>query len=197
MIISAYDGLNSNEREVVDAYVNSVKIYAEQNNELILHSLSRPIPEDVIARSRGVLEKPLVKAAIYDRIKELSDEEDLSAKRVMREHMNLAMSNMADYLKFEDSGFMKIELSQCTRKQLAAVKKVKVEHGIFGTQVTIELHDKNAHLQALNKMMGLDQADNSTYLKHISNTKEIKPLEITATPEASERAYVELLEGIR
>jgi hypothetical protein len=196
-ISSAYDSLTHAEREVVDSYVQAVRIYAERNNELIIHSLSKTIPDDVIARSRGILEKPLVKAAIYEKIQELSDEQDVSPKRVLREHMNLATSNMSDYLKFGDNGFFTIDLSKCTRQQMAAVKRVKVENGIFGTMVTIDLHNKEAHLNALTKMMGLDQADNPVYLAHTAAPKDVKSLNVDTPTEQVERSYVELLEAIK
>lgn len=196
-ISSAYDSLNHAEKGAVDSYVQAVRIIAERNNELIIHSLSREIPADVIARSRGLLEKPLVKAAIHDKIQELSDNQDLAPKRILREHMTLAMSNMADYLEFSENGFFTINLAKCTRQQMAAVKRVKVEHGIFGTQVTIDLHDKKTHMDALTKMMGLDQPDNPVYLSHMAKPADIKPLEAASTPQEIERAYIELLEAIK
>lgn len=204
-ISSAYACLTSVERAAVDSYVQAVRIHAERHCELIKHALSRPIPADVVARSRGQLEKPLVKAAINEQIGELARQQDLAAERILQEHMLLAMSNMADYLTFtehtaQDGSIYKtteVDLSKCTREQLASVKKYKVTRGIFGTQISIELHDKGRHMDALGKMMALDQADNPVYLRHIATPKDVKPLANTATPKDAEKAYIALLESIK
>lgn len=197
MINSAYNALNGAEREAVDAFVESARLYAARNNELVIHALSRPIPADVIARSRGQLEKPLVIAGIYEKINELSQQQDLSGRRILREHLNIAMSNIGDYLQFDEYGTPKLNLHNCTREQLSAVKSVKISQGMFGVTTTFELHSKQAHLEALTKMMGLDSADNSTYLEHIATPKNIKPLPQDVDQKDAEKAYTNLLEAIK
>lgn len=206
MIYSAYDSLNPLEKSAVDSYVEAVKIHAAQNNELIIHALNRQIPNDVIARSRGQLEKPIVLAAIHDKITELAQEQDLSPKRILKEHMHLAMSNMLDYIKFDTfidrktnvvTNLPRVDFKDCSREQMAAVKKIKVTHGMFGVDVSLELHSKQSHLEILGRMMGLEEPDNPVYIKHIAAPKDIKPLASTATQAEAERAYTELLEAIK
>lgn len=193
MIISAYNTLNASEREAVDSYIETVRQFASRNNQLIIHALNQPIPPDVIARSRGQLEKPLVLAAIHDKIIELSNQQDLSARRVLREHMNIATANMADYLEFNEFGTPKIVLDKCTREQMAAVKSVKVNNTMFGVSTTLELHSKQSHLEALGKMLGLEDA----YIEHIATPKNIKALPANVEIAEAEKSYSNLLESIK
>ncbi len=197
MINSAYDSLTPLEREAVNQYVQAVELYAIKNNEQLIHALNRPIPPEVIARSRGMLEKPLVLAAIYDKIRDLANEKDLSAKRVLREHMLLATSNMADYVDIDLRGNIRINVENCTREQMACIKSLKVNNTLFGCNVEIQLHNKEAHLTILSKMMGIDQPDNPVYLEHIAKPKDVKALPATATPQDAEKDYMQLLETMR
>ena len=197
MISSAYRFLNDVEKAVVDDFVSATVNYALSNNELIRHSIDRPIPAEMVKRSKGMLEKPLVLAAIHSRLVEIADDQDLDPARVLKEHMNIATANIIDYIRLdEETGNPIIDIQHCTREQMAAVKKLTTTSGLFGVKVDLELHSKQAHLDALGKMMGLDEADNSTYLKHIAKPKDIQPMLKSDDMKQVEQKYIKVLEEV-
>lgn len=197
MINSAYDNLTVQERETVDQFVKACELYAQKNNELLIWALNRPIPPDVVNRSRGILEKPLVLAAIHEKIRDLANDQDLAAKRVLREQILIATSNMQDFIDFDINGKPRITVDNATREKMAAVKTLKINNTLFGQTIELQLHSKEAALNNLSKMMGLDQPDNPIYLAHIAKPSDIKPLAATTLPAEAENAYIELLEAIK
>jgi hypothetical protein len=70
---SAYRQLRPVEKAFVDGYVSDVERESARRGERISNALYRAIPDDVVAASRGMLDKPLVRAAITERINTLAD----------------------------------------------------------------------------------------------------------------------------
>jgi len=194
---SAYSFLTDIEREVVDKYVQSALEQARRKNFQIRHLVDLPIPQDAVKRSKGVLEKPLVVAAIHDELKRVSSEKDLAPERVIKEHLNIGLSNIADYLVLdEDTGYMKVDVSRCTREQMAAVKRIRTTSGYSGFKVELELYDKQHHLVQLGKMMGLEEEKNEVFKKFMDKPEQLKSLPKQTTTEEVEKIYSNLLESI-
>lgn len=174
---SAYRQLNSVERAYVDGYIQRIERDADRNNEPISHSLYRAIPDHVIRQSRGMLDKPMVRAAITERINNIAASNELSQQRVIREMGNLAFSNMGKYLQFgqdvfdPETGTTKrgqpyFDLTGCTPEDLSAIKSIKVKESGDGMsrpikrEMEITLHDKVVPLHKLAEYMGLTTPDN-------------------------------------
>ena len=79
----AYDLLEPHERQAVDDYVKFAVDYQNSRRERIAHALEYPIPTEQVRRSKGVLAKPLARAAVAEKIQALADEQDLSPSRVI------------------------------------------------------------------------------------------------------------------
>lgn len=129
--MSAYDQLRSIEKQAVDDYLK-------------------------LGFDSPLLSRPLVKAAIFERRRDLTDKLDINAENVMREIKNLAYVNARDF--FEDDLSLK-DLGQLSRGQWAAIKKVKLterygkEGELASLTKEIEFHPKLAALDTLMKYM--------------------------------------------
>lgn len=157
---TAYSLLESEERAAVDEYVQFA--IAEQNRlrERIVHALYKPIPNEFIRRSKSALYKPLLRAAVNEKLKEAADEQDLSPSRVIQEHASIAFSNMNDYVACGNYGDIVIkDINQLSPEKQAAIKSIEVKPGVYGLTSKLTLHDKHTSLKALGEMMGIVASD--------------------------------------
>lgn len=163
---SAYRQLRPAQKAYVDAYVSDAEREANKRGERISNVLHRAIPADVIEASRGMLDNPLVRAAIAERINELAAASELTVHRVIKELMNLSFSSIGDYMEIGEDGQPYFDLAKCTPEQLAAIKSIEVEETGDGMsrpkrrKFKFQLHDKIAGIKMLGDYMGLLQADN-------------------------------------
>lgn len=190
----AYDLLEYHERQVVDEYVNYAVNRQYQTRQRILLALELPIPSDMVRRSKGVLSKPLARAAIAERIKAEADKQDISPDRVIHEHAAIAFSNMADFIEKAHFGDFTVKsLSEIPRSMMAAVKKIESIPGPYGIRTSVTLHDKHPSLKILTELMGLVAPDTPPVLADYSKP-QIKKSDREEVPET---AYAALLESGR
>lgn len=189
----AYDLLDLHERQAVDDYIKIALDTQRSKRQRIALALHHPIPSEYVRRSKGALAKPLVRAAIAERLQALADEEDLSPDRVVKEHSYIAFSNIADYINVMAMGdFSCKPIDQIPREALQAVKSLKTIPGMYGIRTEVVLHDKHPSLKVLTELMGLVAPDNPRPLEEYS-----KPVDVTPSkdnPAASEAEYLTLLE---
>jgi len=166
---SAYRQLTPAERAFVDATVQWFEQDADRTGERISLALSRPVPAVISDRSRGMLDKPMVTAAITERVTELAAARELTAQRMIRECMAIAFSSMGDYMEVDADGTPVFDLARCTPEQLAAIKSIDVEEvgdpmsRSHKRKFKIQLHDKIAGIDRLGRFMGLWDADNPVW----------------------------------
>lgn len=157
---SAYRSLRPGERAYVDGYVAEQEARAIKRNERISLALNRQLTASEIQASNGMLDKPMVRAAIVERINQLAADQELSPQRVIKELMCMAFSSIADYGEIGQDGELWLQMDKCTPEQMRAVKKIKIdENGRGGRKTELELYPKLEPLMALAKYMGL-QEDN-------------------------------------
>ena len=75
---SAYRQLRPVEKLFVDSYVASLETEAERRGERISNALYRPVPAAAVEASRGMLERPMVRAAVAERINEIAAASELT-----------------------------------------------------------------------------------------------------------------------
>lgn len=154
---NAFDLLNQTEQSAVLEYVLLVEKLAKLQGARIADLAQQPIPPEIVARSRGLFLKPLILAAIAQRLQEKADLQDMAPSRVIREHGYLAFSNMADYVEIGQFGEINLNLKKCTREQMAAVKSIKITDTPTGRKTEITLYDKQPSLVALQNIMDMPQ----------------------------------------
>ena len=160
-LLSAYKQITPSERIFVDGYVARLERDAEKRGDRISNALYRPIPKSVMDASRGLLERPMVKAAITERVNELAAGAELSVQKVVKELTTIAFSNLSSYFKINAWGIPEYNFSACTPEQLAALKSWEhIEDIKTGRRVKIVTHDKLKALEMLAKYMGLVEPEN-------------------------------------
>lgn len=196
---SAYRQLRPSEKAFVDSYVQSIEREAERANERISNALFRPIPGDVVEASRGMLDKPLVRAAITERINTLATETELTISRVVKELMGISFSSIGNYMEIGEDGYPHFDFTRCTPEQLAAVQSVEFEETPGRNGMTrkfkFKLHDKLGAIDKLGKYMGMLDADNPHW--RASNARPIGPAALPdgVTQDAAAEAYARLING--
>lgn len=197
--VSAYRQLTAPEKAFVDAYVADVERQAQRANERISLALGRPIPPEVIDAAEGMLERPMVCAAITERITDIAAETELSPHRVVREYMAVAFSSMAHYMQVDEWGEPSFDLTKCTPEQLAALKSFEIETTGDGltrarkVKYKFTLHDKMAGLDFLAKYMGLTLPENPHWRQDQARQKAALPADISTDGAAD--AYAAMING--
>ena len=161
---SAYAQLTAPQRAFVDAYV----VEADKRHQIISEALYQPIPADVVTASRGLLEMPLVLAAITEQISEIARDRELSKTRVVREIMAVAFANMQDFTHVTDLptsedgptlGVPSLDMAGLTREQWAAVESFEIEmdprNPFIVRKRKIKLYDKLAAIKMLVDYTGM------------------------------------------
>lgn len=190
--MKAYDLLEQFERQVVDDYVNYAINQQYHKRQRIALALHVPIPSEIVRRSKGVLSKPLARAAVAEKLKAAADEQDVSPDRVIGEHAVIAFSNIADYLEIGNFGDFSIKnLESIPRHLLAAVKSMKTIPSPYGLRTEITLHDKHPSLKVLTELMGLVAPDRPAALQEYVRAPQAEQI-VDGAPET---AYAALLES--
>lgn len=116
-----------------------------------------------------MLARPRVKRALEDFQAGLASALEVTPKRVLGELARIAFANMDDYVVVQRDGSAYVDLSKCTRAQLAALSEITVDEYVEGKgaearpvkRVKIKFHSKTQALEDLSKHLGLFEADNS------------------------------------
>lgn len=193
MFTTAYRQLSPAEKLFADGYVASVEHEANRRNERISLALAR----SVTPSGMEMLDRPMVCAAIAERIKEIAAATELTHHRVIKEYMAMGFSSMGDYMEIGQDGQPYFDLARCTPEQLSAIQSVEIEetHGRMGVnrKFKFKLHPKQPALQALAEHMGLLQADNPVW--RASNAQPVTALPATTTVDAAADQYARLING--
>lgn len=191
----AYDLLTDAERKAVDEYVAFAVKQQRDKRQRVLAALNLPIPSEYLRRSRQALNRPVLRAAIAERITEEASHYDISPDRAIHEYASLAFSDITDFLDTGYFGEPSIKpLNQIPPDKAGAIKSIECQPGHMGTKWKITLHDKLPALKTLTDLMGVTAPDRppvlTEYVKQEIRDAEYK--EVTA-PEAE---YTELLESV-
>lgn len=160
LLLPAYRQLRPAERAFVDAYVKHVGALAAQAgcSAVDYVAADRPI---VFEDNAGLLSRGLVRAAIADRIRELSETLAVNAHKLLSEVAGIAASSMAHYFEADGTGTVSPNFDVVTPEQWAAVSSLDYEEDRFGgRKIKIRLHSKLDAIEKLMKYMGMYEKDN-------------------------------------
>ena len=186
----AYDLLEEADKAAVEEYVQFAVQRQHDRRERIINAIYYPIPTEYIRRSRNAMYKPVVLAAVSERLKEEATKQDISPDRVISEHMAIATAELHSYFEEGEFGQMTPKaIEKLTPEQRKAVKAVEVKPNMYGLGFKLVLHDKHASLKALGEMMGLVAPDRPPAL-----VEYIKPaLQAPKNAAADVKAYEDIL----
>ena len=193
----AYDLLDANEKQMVEDYIKYAVSEQNRKRERIIHCLYTPIPSEYLRRSRNALYKPLLRAAVAERIKEEAGKQDISPTRVIEEYANIAFSNMSDYIEQANVfGELKVKmLEDIPASKMQAVRSIETKPGAFGLQTKVVLHDKLPALKAMAELMGLVAPEKPPALEgYVTPIKNVTPGQPEL--ESTENSYNELLKQV-
>lgn len=196
---SAYRQLRPAEKVYVDAYVADAERTANRNNERISLALHRAIPAKIIEQSHGMLDIPLVRAAIAERINDIAASSELTIQRVVKELMAIAFSSVGDYMTIGEDGKPYFDLAHCTPEQLSAVKSIEFEQtGVDGlskaakSKFKFVLHDKLGGIDKLAQYMGMLERDNAHW-RNDQPRSVSQQLPGTATVDDAQNRYAQMI----
>lgn len=158
----AYDNLSPSEQVFVDEYVTMLAGQAYLNSQPLNKLLNQPVPQSHVDKSNGLLNRPLVRAAIAEKI----DKIDLSARKIVNEYMAVAFSSMKNYVRIVENvdGWVndaEVSLSDLTDEQFAAIQEINVDYDKFTGQkksIKLKLYPKLDALKMLTEMMDVSGA---------------------------------------
>lgn len=164
--LAAYRQLKPVERAFVDAYLSDLQQNAVAAGQKVIEFLkgSTRDSRNKVAHwhAQQMMQKPLVRAAISERVAELTRAMEISAYNVLSEVANIGRSSLGHYMTIDAAGFPDFDLTKCTPEQLAAIQSVELEYDAYGNKkkFKIKLHDKLGALDKLMRYMGLFDAEN-------------------------------------
>lgn len=165
LLTSAYKQLRPIERLFVDAYLADLENDATAAGRRVVDYLHMTGKNPRLAGyyADKLMKQPLVRAAISERIEDMTRAMELSAYKVLREVSHVAMSTMANYFTFDGYGDPVLQLHNCTPEQLAAIGSIEIEENTLTgkKKVKFKLHDKMKGLDMLMRHMGLYADDNA------------------------------------
>jgi hypothetical protein len=184
---NCYDLLDPAEQAAVNDYVLLLTGECQRRGGRIANVLGQPIPSELVRRSRGVLERPMVRAAIHEALTDAAQRQDVSPARVVREHAALAFSNIADFIEFGLFGEIIFNFRGRSREQMAAIKQIKIDDTPTGRSMTFTMHDKQPSLKSLQEIMTMPTIADAAPRSTKKLTKD----------DDAEKAYAALLESMR
>lgn len=199
MLASAYMQIRPAERAFVDGYVSDLEREAERLGQRISLALHRAIPEADKRASRGMLDMPLVQAAIVERVNDVAARTELTPQRLIREVMAVGFSNMEDYVRVGEDGSPRFDLSNLSRDQWAAVESFDVEtdprNPFIVRKFKMKLHSKMDAIGKLGEYMAVLARDNAYWRAEQAQSAPHKQLPAGVTVEQAGNAYAAMIDG--
>ena len=123
----------------------------------------------------------LVRAAISERVRDISESLELNVYRTLKELRAIAYSSIGHYMDVDENGAPSFDLSGCTPEQLSAIKTVKVRERLDGRskeilmrEFEITLHDKMAGLDKVMRYHGLLNDENTHWKAVVADVTQEK-----------------------
>jgi len=188
-IITAYKQLSPSERVFVDGFVDDLETQSNDTGFTFAQILC-DLP--VVEEHEPFLSLALVRAAISERVKDLTEERELSVHKTLKELRGMAYSNIGNYFKVDENGLPELTFETCTPDQIGAVKSIDIEMLRGGSRkIKIQLHDKVAALKML--MQFQDLLDGEEWNRSVKSQKETVAIENDATVESVAESYSRLI----
>lgn len=210
--LDAYMALKPAQKAFVDAYISTLGQSARAAGKAISDVL-RNSPIDPGERGKWMMRDAMVKRAIAQRARELSQKFEVDANSLLKEIANIAFANMGNYVHIDEDGLPYFDFSSVTHAQMGVIKSLTVEElpedmteraerlarpGGFDMKpklrkkVKLELHDKNNAHEKLMRFMQLYAPERLD----IHHTVEVKEAVASMTNEQLAEMYAASLKVI-
>lgn len=163
---TAYDQLKPTERAFVDCFIATDDPF--EAAKAAFPQLAAALKADgrtvsaVGARAMDYARRPLVQAAIAERMASHMNKWELTTEKVLAELAKIVYANLDDYVSRE-GGELLVDFSAVTRDQMAAVAEITIEEYTEGRgenaekvkRTKFKLHDKLSGIDKAMKRLGL------------------------------------------
>lgn len=166
MFQTAYQQVTPAERVFVDRLVSEMVEAAKRHGRRVDDLIGAPLPPDLRRHDpRGWLDRPLVVAAVTERLRELQLREDISLDAIVRELHAVAKFNLKDVTKYDSMGDPYFDLEGATPDQWAAIESIEIEKSDSLTRsskskIKIKTHSKLVAAKMLLDLLGGSEAEN-------------------------------------
>lgn len=164
---SAYSQISTAERHFVDRIVDALAEAARIAGQSIRYALGKPLPAALRSRdTHGRLDRPLVQAAISEKVLQRADADEITAERWIREVIAIATFDLTDYFTTDAMGIPVLDVEGLrSAEQSGAIKQIDVEMTDNLTRsnkvkMKVVAHDKLAALKMWGAYLGLDDGEN-------------------------------------
>lgn len=158
VMLTAYDQLKPSERMFVNSYIstdNPITAIVAAFPKLAGSSVAQ-------VRAFDMLNRPLVQAAIAQKVDALAERYDVSMDALVRELSYMAKSRFNDYFRLNEDGEPFVDLSEATPEALSAIQSVTVEDVKDGRgedardirKVKLAFYDKQSAIDKLIRIQG-------------------------------------------
>lgn len=160
MFQTAYAQLSQPERSFVDRLVADMADAAARHGVSAADLIDTPLPAALRERdTRGWLDRPLVRAAITDKLTALRWQAEISMDRLIRELYSIATFNITDIMSFDSFGEVTYDLEDATPEQRAAIESVEMDKSDGMTRSTrtkmkVKAHSKLGAIKQLTDLLG-------------------------------------------
>ncbi len=190
---SAYRQLSPVERVFVDAYVFEIEKRAVKTGEKLVDAL-QVVSATRDARTLEMLASALVRAAIAERVRDLTESMELNIYRTLKELHGIAYSSIGHYMTIGPDGQPYFDLSGCTPEKLAAIKTIEIEESPkAGRKFKVTLHDKMSALDKTMRYQGLLESEH-LHWKTVNAVDDTK-LAAFETVDDAANSYARMIEG--
>lgn len=190
---TAYSQLDRLEKAFTDGFVSDVEHIAESTGARLLAVLQQPWPFPLDQRSQALLARPLIRAAIAERVRALAELTNISEYKTLKELTAIAYSNINDYITINAiNGEPQIDLTDVTPEKMAAIKSFEIEDKPRGgRKIKFVLHDKLAALAMVARHQGLLTDGNLYHQQAKASEKPVNNslLPADADDDAAARLY--------
>lgn len=201
MFSSAYSQLSQIERGFADDCIAALIRQNADRYERLTVTLERfanaLVLDNLDERVRDQLAKPIVRAAILERVETIARERDVSHERIIQEHQRIAFANINRFFQVGEDGIPQFDASDCTDEDWAAVAQVDVEEtygrGATTRKVKIKMYNKQQSLDTLAKYSGLDKDGNPIYAAYNALAVDPSKLASSATVEQLAEEYARFI----
>lgn len=197
---NAYSQLRAKELLFVQAYLATDN---PRMAALAAHPELQSRPQLADVRALDMLKRPLVRAAIAEKLHEVMSRYEVTTDRVVQEIAKVGFANMGDYIQLTSDGEPYIDLSGLSPEQMAAIAEVTVEDFKEGRgedardvrRVKFKLHDKLSGLDKLMKRLGAYAPERRELSGPGGTPIPVAQLTVEMTAESAADYYAQMLEA--
>lgn len=199
VMLTAYDQLKPSERMFVNSYIstdNPITAIVTAFPKLAGSSVAQ-------VRAFDMLNRPLVQAAIAQKVDALAERYDVSMDALVRELSYMAKSRFGDYFRITEDGEPFVDLSEATPEALSAIQSVTVEDVKEGRgddardirKVKLSFYDKQSAIDKLIRIQG-GYAPTGVHVSVSGGLQiESKAVTVSMTAEQAAEYYQQSLEN--